>query len=408
MKYVQPYGLSDTNAPYINGNPAAGIEGSIPPAEAFEHPMREIVGMIQNSGLIPTAADLLQLLKAIRRQYVNFAIDTGAVNAMAVTLVPALDAYSAGFPLRVLVAVTNTGATTVTVGGLGARALKRPDGSDLHAGDIVAGMVANLVDTGSVFQLQNAMMGVAGDTNVFSIGIPYTADSGTVNNILAVYSPAITTIAEGNYIAVKVAFTNTGPVTIKVNALTALPVKRQDGADLVAGDIFAAETILIEHHGTYYQCVSYVKSQLPVAPLLRGIRADKVGFASDYMPTSVGVWMTFPHTVGNSMQTSVFDGTELTVGAGEAGLWSISGQWVMPQIGIDTNFMSTGISVNGTGQALESTNTSAGTAGSSICTSTLRLNVGDKVRIQGYQQSGQGIYAVNSVLQYLTAYLVSV
>jgi hypothetical protein len=118
--------------------------------------------------------------------------------------------------------------------------------------------------------------------------------------------------------------------------------------------------------------------------------------------------MTFPHTVGNSMQTSVFDGTELTVGAGEAGLWSISGQWVMPQIGIDTNFMSTGISVNGTGQALESTNTSAGTAGSSICTSTLRLNVGDKVRIQGYQQSGQGIYAVNSVLQYLTAYLVSV
>ncbi|MHC2399095.1 hypothetical protein ACVMGC_003639 [Bradyrhizobium barranii subsp. barranii] len=30
MKYNQPYGVSDPKAPYINGNPATGQQGSIP------------------------------------------------------------------------------------------------------------------------------------------------------------------------------------------------------------------------------------------------------------------------------------------------------------------------------------------------------------------------------------------
>jgi hypothetical protein len=77
MKYVQPYGISDPNAPYINGNPTTGTMGSIPPAASIEHDMREIVAVIQyaaDHGLIdfnnavcqnPSEADLQQLLKAI-------------------------------------------------------------------------------------------------------------------------------------------------------------------------------------------------------------------------------------------------------------------------------------------------------------------------------------------------------
>ena len=46
MQYNQPYGVSDPNAPYINGNPTTGTMGSIPPAASIEFPQREIVDVI--------------------------------------------------------------------------------------------------------------------------------------------------------------------------------------------------------------------------------------------------------------------------------------------------------------------------------------------------------------------------
>ena len=64
MKYQPPAGkLGD--APYENGNLAAGIRGDIPPAAAIEHPMREIAHVIEFAGLAPSDADLEQLRKAI-------------------------------------------------------------------------------------------------------------------------------------------------------------------------------------------------------------------------------------------------------------------------------------------------------------------------------------------------------
>ena len=47
MLYNQPFGITDPNAPYINGNPNTGTMGSIPPALSIEHPQREIVKVIQ-------------------------------------------------------------------------------------------------------------------------------------------------------------------------------------------------------------------------------------------------------------------------------------------------------------------------------------------------------------------------
>ena len=39
MQYNQPYGISDPNAAYINGNPTTGTMGSIPPAASIEYPI---------------------------------------------------------------------------------------------------------------------------------------------------------------------------------------------------------------------------------------------------------------------------------------------------------------------------------------------------------------------------------
>ena len=66
MQYNQPYGVSDPNAPYINGNPTTGTMGSIPPAASIEYPQRELAALIAAAGLTPDNADLAQVLKAIK------------------------------------------------------------------------------------------------------------------------------------------------------------------------------------------------------------------------------------------------------------------------------------------------------------------------------------------------------
>ena len=56
MKYVPPLGATDPNASYQDGNPEAGILGSIVPAAAIERPQREILNVLTAAGLTPSAA----------------------------------------------------------------------------------------------------------------------------------------------------------------------------------------------------------------------------------------------------------------------------------------------------------------------------------------------------------------
>lgn len=91
MKYNQPFDQpSSPNAPYIDGSPQAGIQGSIVPAASIEFDQREVVevitranarGYVDFSGTpcaVPGNQDLTQLRKAIEGFITNwsFIIDT--------------------------------------------------------------------------------------------------------------------------------------------------------------------------------------------------------------------------------------------------------------------------------------------------------------------------------------------
>ncbi|MCP4352280.1 MAG: hypothetical protein GY795_43030, partial [Desulfobacterales bacterium] len=67
MKYQKPVNKTDPNASYVNANPTEGVKGSIPPAEAIEHPQREIMSVIEGAALEPNATNLGQLLQAINK-----------------------------------------------------------------------------------------------------------------------------------------------------------------------------------------------------------------------------------------------------------------------------------------------------------------------------------------------------
>lgn len=65
MDYNPPYGSVDPDAPFNNEVPEEGIEGSIVPAAAIEHPQREILAVIDAAGLERSGEDLTQLAQAI-------------------------------------------------------------------------------------------------------------------------------------------------------------------------------------------------------------------------------------------------------------------------------------------------------------------------------------------------------
>lgn len=160
MQYNKPFDQSDPTAAYVNGNPAAGVQGSIPPAEAIEYPQREIINVIVAAGLTPSNTDLTQLLQAIRllgapaKGLLHWGLDVGSVNAVVVTASPALTIYEAGNTIITVPAQTSTAAAvTINVNGLGTKNIVKANGSALVPGDIQQSTLTILVYDGTNFRL---------------------------------------------------------------------------------------------------------------------------------------------------------------------------------------------------------------------------------------------------------------
>lgn len=161
MQYENPYGVfSPYPAPYINGNPATGVAGSIPDAAVFQNPQTEIVNAITLSGFTPTDNDLFQLSRAIR-QGNNYEVASGTANNYAVTTNLQLAGYEAGLTIRVQIPITNTGDSYINIDGLGLRHIINTNGTILAAGQLVASGIAELVDDGTELQLVNGSGGGA-------------------------------------------------------------------------------------------------------------------------------------------------------------------------------------------------------------------------------------------------------
>lgn len=157
MKYNQPYGVTDPDAAYVNGNPSIGRAGSIPPAAAFEYPQREIVQAIIDAGLEPTNDDLTQLSQAIKQfGRVFWGVDTGTANAVVADLTPEVTEYAQPFLAVVKkIATANSGAMTATFNGVGSRALKDHLGSDFGSAAVPASALLLISYDGAIFRVLN-------------------------------------------------------------------------------------------------------------------------------------------------------------------------------------------------------------------------------------------------------------
>lgn len=91
----------------------------------------------------------------LQQQAGNYAVDTGTVNALVATFYPAPASLAllTGVPLRIKIANTNTGATTLSVNGLATTTVTDLDGSALNSGELLSGAVALIIYNGTSFQL---------------------------------------------------------------------------------------------------------------------------------------------------------------------------------------------------------------------------------------------------------------
>lgn len=280
MRYQQPYGIADPNAPYINGDPSIGRRGSIPPAAAFEQPMREIVNMISLSGGTPSDADLQQLAKAVQSSRINYAVDVGTQNHMVAVLTPPWPAstpYPPGLIVRVKALHGNLDDGSHTTfdfdAGGGPFSVVRPDGSYPLTNDIPAGSIVQLVSDGTRWQIESGALGTAGGgTSTVLVKIPYAADTSVVPNTITVaFSPAITAPAVGDVILIKVNNTVTGPTVINVNAIAVKNLVKNDGtvSALAPMDAVRYGLYLCEWDGTEWVLLNpaFGLLSLPTAPL---------------------------------------------------------------------------------------------------------------------------------------------
>jgi hypothetical protein len=249
MKYQPPYGVNDPDAPYINGDPSIGRQGSIIPAGAVEYPQRELVTTIEAAKMTPDDASLSQLLYAIRGQRMNYAL---AINTdpdvVAVEFDPPIgNTMTPGMPLRIKGIVNNTGPTLLSVDAV-EHPLRYADGAELLADDIKSGVIFEAIwnDTG-FWEFNPYAAGGAGggsSTNTF-INIPFAVDTGVPNSLVANFVPAITALSPGLTVEVRVINDITGPSQVKVNALAPVPILRGNGQPLESGDAVTGQIMLL-------------------------------------------------------------------------------------------------------------------------------------------------------------------
>jgi hypothetical protein len=123
---------------------------SVLPAAQFNSYIDELKNIITSTNQVLSAADVTQIAKAIANYVANgtFYTDSGVANAYILTVVGAKlspTAYANGFTASFKVGNTNTGASTVNVAGLGVKSIRKNNGLNLTAGDLVMNTVVKLV-----------------------------------------------------------------------------------------------------------------------------------------------------------------------------------------------------------------------------------------------------------------------
>lgn len=136
-------------------------------------------------------SDVETELAQIKTQTVPYATTTGTANTYTATLDPAPTSLMEGMAICVKINVANTGASTLNINGLGAKSIKKSNGSDVSSGNLKVGGIYTLRYDGLNFILQGegGEYGTATPQQVrtgYTIGTENGIVPGTLNFLINV------------------------------------------------------------------------------------------------------------------------------------------------------------------------------------------------------------------------------
>jgi hypothetical protein len=132
------------------------------------------------AGIVSTDAAQVGQIQAGTTSYIT----VSGIDTITGNLIPTLTAYAAGNTFSFVASGTNTGAVTINIDGLGAKAVTRDGSIALFANDITAGKVVTVVYDGTRFQLINGnsyqTVRITGNGNIPSLTVTGTGYSPNI------------------------------------------------------------------------------------------------------------------------------------------------------------------------------------------------------------------------------------
>lgn len=271
---------------------------------------------------------------------------TGVADTYIATPNPPWDEYKAGSFLSIVPHATNTGASTINVSGLGARAIKR-SGVNVTAGALTENVPTLLIDNGTHFEIlviENAIKQDGSNSPVANLpmgGFKHTGVStstsglaldgyapithvqngtyinlgtagGTANAMTATANPAITSYVAGQTFRIKTSAASNGTGitshTLNINSIGAKSIIEQDGTDPQAGTWGSGVILELYYDGTSFVKLNETSIWQDWTPTLTlgGGSASSISYGTcRYVKIGRVVTLTFSATFTVSAATSV-------------------------------------------------------------------------------------------------------
>jgi hypothetical protein len=241
-------------------NATSGTASIVPPTGALGTAVHVLPAGSGTLFSTTTKTDVLQAAE--------YAADAGANDTYAITLAPAITAYTTGARYRFKANTANTGAATLNINSVGAQAIKKLQGgvtTALDDNDIRAGQMVEVVWDGTNFQMISALgnaptagFSSSTATDVLQAAI-FASDAGSNDTYVATLTPAPSGYVAGVLYRFKANTANTGACTINFNSLGAKTIKKAAGGittDLDDNDIRAGQWVDLVYDGTNMQMQS--------------------------------------------------------------------------------------------------------------------------------------------------------
>ena len=300
---------------------------------------------ITNLGAATLASDAARLDQIQGGGAFTF-VTVAGTDTITGTTSPTLTAYATGNQFSFLVANTNTGAVTINVDALGAKAITRTGTTALVAGDMVAGQAVEIIYDGTRFQLINGnsftnlkVSGTLSGALTNATGLPPSGVVGTAailgaNTFTAAQEWATGTAiasaatinldtATGNRVhitgttAITAVTLTRGPRTVIFDGILTLTHNATTNNLPGAASITTAvgDRAIYESDGTTVYCVSYIKVSGAAVVALGGITSVEPTITTSTTLTSASAGYLPTQMAAIGQAVTLPDATTMAVGS---------------------------------------------------------------------------------------------